>query len=277
MLKAYAGIFLLISIGIAAGLLLADLRDQQPATDSPGAQEQRAIAPAREADEQRIAALEANLRQLQARISDLESRVVIADEPGAIEAGEPASVDVAPQAVSRFRRDESPPQDMMIAGLTAAGIDPYTAEDIVRRQNRLELERLDLRDKAIREGTIGTAEFRQQMLALRDQEVTIREEIDENAYESYLYHTGQPNRVAVDSVIMGSAAENSGIQPGDVILRYGNQRVYNSRDLRGATTAGERDEPVAVTISRRGSEMTLTIPRGPLGVRMSASSEDPGQ
>ena len=93
-----------------------------------------------------------------------------------------------------------------------------------------------------------------------DGEFSVQDEVDESVYDRYLYHTGQSNRIIVNSVMMGSAAEDSGIKGGDQIVRYEDQRMYNFNDLRLATTQGARDELVDLTVVRNGNEVTMSIP-----------------
>ena len=127
----------------------------------------------------------------------------------------------------------------------------------------------------MRQGFMGTPEYRDQLRTLRAEEVSFKDELENGAYDRFLYHTGQSNRIAVESVMLGSTAEQSGIKSGDMIVRYEDQPLYNYRDLRGATISGERDEIVAVTVLRNGNELTMSIPRGPLGIQLNAVRLDP--
>ena len=90
-----------------------------------------------------------------------------------------------------------------------------------------------------------------------------------------LYATDQPNRVRVSSVIGGSAAARAGLQPGDVIWAYGAERVFAPRDLRNATQSGVRGETIRVIVDRDGQRISMVVPRGPLGVRMSSEKVTP--
>ena len=160
-------------------------------------------------------------------------------------------------------------------GLIAAGIDPVTAEDIARRQSADALARLELRDQAIRDGTIGSEAYRDALRELRASETNLQSEVGSDAWDRYLYLTGQSNRIAVRSVMLGSAAERAGIQAGDMITSYDDSPLYQYRDLRAATIDGERDETVNLTVVRDGQPMTISLPRGPLGVRLSSLSLNP--
>ena len=85
------------------------------------------------------------------------------------------------------------------------------------------------------------------------------------------------NRVRIDGVIGGSAADEAGLQPGDVIESYGADRVFTFAELRRVTTEGELDELVPVRVRRAdGSQVQAWVRRGPLGVRMGLVRTDPG-
>lgn len=159
--------------------------------------------------------------------------------------------------------------------LVVAGVPETTAEDLVWRQSELELERLELRDRAIREGWHQSERYFEAVRDLNSDAVDLRREIGEPAYDNYLYRTGAPNRIQVTSVIQGSVAEQSGLLPGDVIESYGGERIYSYSDLRETTTKGARDEMVSVLIQRGGARIEASIPRGPMGVRIEASSISP--
>ncbi len=91
----------------------------------------------------------------------------------------------------------------------------------------------------------------------------------------YLYASGQPNRVAVTSVLESAQAAQAGILPGDLILRYDRERVYNWRDLRTATRSGNLADTVEVEVERDGDTLQLYLLRGPLGIRMDSRSVAP--
>ncbi len=163
------------------------------------------------------------------------------------------------------------------AHLVKAGVDPATAEDIVRRKNQIELRKLELRDRAAREGYLGSSRYMQELQALVDEDLSLRAELGDDAYDRYLYASGQANRVRVAAVLPGSAAEQAGIKAGDLILRYGENRLFGWRELQQATTRGNRDEYISLSVMRDGQETLLWVPRGPLGVRLSMMRVNPDQ
>lgn len=212
--------------------------------------------------------------RLVARLADLEQQVtLLRQQVDRLQQNQEAAADGLSEPPGN--EAAAPSGTSLIDGLVAAGLDAFTAEDIARRQGEAQLMQLELRDRAIREGYIGTAQYREELQALRENEFDLKQEINDAAYDRYLYYTGRSNRVAIDSVILGSAAEQIGIEPGDLLYRYDNQRVYATRDLNRATTLGERDELVDIVVIRQGNEISLSIPRGPLGVRLSGISIEP--
>ena len=158
--------------------------------------------------------------------------------------------------------------------LIEGGMDSVQASQLMTFFEQLEMERLYLRDQAAREGWDRTRlrdEFRQ----LDDKEESLRDQLGESAYDAYLYASGQSNRVAVTSVLASAQAGQAGIEAGDHILRYDNQRVYNWRDLRTATTSGDISDVVEVEVDRDGETLQFYLARGPLGIRMDSLSVAP--
>ncbi len=159
--------------------------------------------------------------------------------------------------------------------LIAAGVDERAAADLLRRQSQIEMQRLELRDRASREGWIDSERFLQELRQLEGDVGALREEIGDEAYDRFLYLTGQPNRVAIDSIIDQSPAQLAGLQAGDLVIDYADSRVFSYSDLRDATRAGERGESVLLRVERDGEILELTLPRGPLGIRLDSDQVDP--
>ena len=270
MVKYYLGFFVFLTIGIFIGMLWSQTGEHaativQPITNSS---DQEAMT-----QRQRNDNLESEITQLKQRLGLLEQRVE--KKGGATRAGNQPTSDLA-TAGGELSEFISPGMPLPVAdGLIRAGLDAFTAQQIARKQSEAELRRLELRDNAIREGYMGTDRFREEISQLRGDEVRVRDEVDEASYDKYLYYTGQPNRVAVTSVLLGSAAEQSGVQQGDIILRYEDEPLYSSRDLRALTIQGERNEMVTLTVQRGNSQVTLSTRRGPLGVHLGQRSIDP--
>ncbi|MFP6808213.1 MAG: PDZ domain-containing protein [Pseudomonadales bacterium] len=229
-------------------------------------------------EDPRISLLEAELNKLKDRVQYLESRPgqSIQTDYSIEEPAVALQVDVADDPTQRLLQRQSP-SEAMKEHLVAAGLDQITANDIVLQRSEIELKRLELRDHAIREGYLRTERFRDEMMKIRAEETSLQEELGHEYYDRYLYISGQSNRIGVSSVMIGSAAEQSGINQGDLIVRYDDQPVFNGRDLQQASSSGERGELATVTLLRDGRQLSISLPRGPLGVRLQPVSVDPGQ
>jgi C-terminal processing protease CtpA/Prc len=150
------------------------------------------------------------------------------------------------------------------------------AADFVWRQDRNELDRLELRDLAIREGWYRSERYRQELRRLRKEAPDLRAEVGDEIYDRYLFASGRDNRVHVTSVISDSPADAAGIRPGDIVETYGGERIFNQAELRGATTDGELGELVPLQLRRaNGARVQVWLPRGPLGIRMGLTHLDP--
>jgi hypothetical protein len=210
---------------------------------------------------------------LSARLSDLGGGSSGTSTAGAIPPSEAAQppADDAPGAAA-----VAPPKSAMERALTAAGLDPESAEDIKRRNDDVTMQEMELRDRATREQWLDTPRFAEEMTALEAQKPSIRDEIGDDAYDRYLYAMGRPNRVRVDDVMLESPAEQAGLQSGDMIVRYGDARVFAPGELVAETRSGTLGETVRLEVIRNGERLEIDVPRGPLGVRIAATQDTPG-
>jgi C-terminal processing protease CtpA/Prc len=208
-----------------------------------------------------IQALETKLASLEARVLELEQ--VIDSQPETDADTKIPAVDIR---LNRLLTTKT---------LVKAGLSEDMAADIVRRRNDIELRKLELRDRASREDYLGTTRYSRELTALINEQVTLREELGDAAYDRYLYANGMPNRVKVTSVMLGSAAETAGMGDGDIILTYEQNRIFGVSELVKLTSLGELGEYVSIDISRDGQLMSLWVPRGPLGVRLGISRVKP--
>jgi C-terminal processing protease CtpA/Prc len=159
--------------------------------------------------------------------------------------------------------------------LVAAGLEPQQAKSIMQFLADIEMERLYLHDQATREGWVGTPRYRQENMILNEREEDLRLELGDADYDLYLYGTGQPNRVIIQSVIEDSPAQKAGIQSKDIAYSYAGNRLYTIRDLVTATTEGIANESVLLEVIRDGQIYEFYLPRGPLGVRVTSESHKP--
>ena len=275
------GAVLGVLIGLAAGRFWRAGSDAQPSTSlghepSPrqgpttepeplGDALERELEALREmigAEVEVRARLEQEVEQIRGELMRLR-RGSLPDEPSSQQITTQPDADASPvQARPTF--DEE--------ALVTIGVDPDAASWLHGRFDEFELERLELLDRAMREGWAQTPSYRQER---RELNLRLREELGEELYDRLLYAVGRNNRLAIRDVLMHSPAEESGMERGDIILRYDDQRVFDPFQLRSATSAGRRGESVPIELLRKGQRLRVTVPRGPLGVKLRAERNPP--
>jgi hypothetical protein len=202
--------------------------------------------------------LGAQVADLERQLTGLEQRVARVEASGPSEpppdvTREPTESSPAPRRTAGFDAER----------LTETGMREEEVEQLQLLWQELEMEKLHLADLAAREGWADTQRYSRELWEL-DQ--APREELDDDAYDRYLYAAGRPNRVVVGHVISRSSAAEAGLRPGDAILRYGDQRVFSGQDLIDAASVGTPGESAEMEVLRDGHRLRLQVPRGPLGV-----------
>lgn len=270
----------LLAGGLVAALTALRAGDSTAPAPAPAAGDPRVERLAADLAELRVeldrermrrAVLEAEVEDLRGLLGDLsgsEEDIAAADPGGIPPAGDPTGgfdreLDIDVGALDDER-------------LLAAGFSPAEVRAARERMSELAMARLYLVDRASREGWRHSREFREERAGLRDEWAGLRDEFGEDLYDWVLYSTGRANRVAVREVIDGSPASDAGLLSGDVILRYGESRVFDPRQLRDGTLAGEAGEPTPVEIERDGQTLRVWVPRGPLGVHLAPVKAEPG-
>jgi len=159
--------------------------------------------------------------------------------------------------------------------LLASGINSDIADDILRRLSQQDFRRLELQNLMQRSDSTTRRQYSMELRELNKNKISLRSEMGDDAYDQYLYVSGQNNRVKVSSVMAGSPAESNGFQADDVILFYDDKKILNWSDIRTATLQGEIGSYTNVEILRDGEQMSLMVPRGTLGVQLDAVQLDP--
>ena len=200
--------------------------------------------------------LEGELRETRQQLAQLEDRLQVAHVVENESEGESGAANS-----ERAWFDEQ--------ALLDSGMEATLAGELRLFYEQLELERLMLRDRSARENW-ERGRLREEMQLLEDREETLRERLGDEGYDAYLYASGQTNRVEVSSVLESAQAGQAGIRSGDYIMRYDNERVYNWRDLRSATTSGDISDTIEIEVERDGETLRFYLARGPLGIRMNS-------
>lgn len=253
----------------------------------------RNVAPERNHDAMARASLERQITMLTARVADEAAKRVRLEEQVAELSAQLAKLGAAPAEDSGRGAETGAPlpsqhavaepapaeaataPSAMERALIAAGVEQSTAADLKRRHDDLAMSEIYLRDQATREQWLNTPRFNEELAAINEQRVSIRDEIGDDAYDRYLFAQGQTNRVRVDDVMSDSVAAQAGLQTGDIVLRYGDTRIFGPDDLVNETRAGRAGESTRVEIVRNGARMEVQVPRGPLGLRIAASQAEP--
>jgi hypothetical protein len=158
------------------------------------------------------------------------------------------------------------------AVLVDTEFDAEQIEELRERYEAFERERLDILDLETGEDGLLSTKGSRDLLIL---EGTLRSELGEHAYDAMLYSTGRDNRLLVRSVVDRSPAADAGIENGDVLLRYGDQRLFALLDLQQANRSGQPGEFVEVELLRGAERIWVFVPRGSLGVHVEAESRAP--
>jgi len=265
--------------GIAVGVMLVD--GSSPPTAVSAAPNPGAAADSAGVTEPAAAQIDALKRQLQTEIS---ARRALEQKLEALSRQVAALDSVARSSVPAGENEQSVEDSSRAGGsqtgwfdeqaLLDNGIDSGLVSELKGFYEQLEMEQLYLRDRSAREGW-DREKLRSELRGIESREDELRQRFGDSAYDAYLYASGQPNRVAVTSVLASAQAGQAGIQSGDHIVRYDNERIYNWMDLRAATTGGSISDTVEVEVERDGETLQFYLARGPMGIRMDSLSVPP--
>ena len=118
----------------------------------------------------------------------------------------------------------------------------------------------------------GANEFRPGLDA--NPEWRLRQEIGDTEYEQYLEAMGRPTEIGIMEVMASSPASRAGLEAGDVVVSYNGTRIFNSNELRTFAMGGEPGTDAVMEIMRNGTPMQVTLPAGPMGIQMGATTSN---
>ena len=274
---------LALAIGVVIGTLIQDDAPEQvnsAAVTNTGSPARLASAPILPAPAQATADIASLQQRLQEEISArqaLERKLGKLSKQVAVLQQRPRPVATTASGEAETTQATNPQNSenwFNEQALLDTGMDSGQASQLRSFFEQLEMERLYLRDQAMREEW-DNQRLREAMQTLENRETDLKSQLGDKAYDAYLYASGQPNRVEVTSVLASSPAGTAGLMAGDQLVRYDNQRIYTGFDLREATTQGSANETVMVEVMRDGKPLQFYLPRGPLGIRMNSVSVQP--
>jgi hypothetical protein len=142
----------------------------------------------------------------------------------------------------------------------AAGLTPDRAQWIMSREDELEMEVLQARYEATQKGAS------QQEIANITASSLLRKELGDTDYAKYLEGQGRSASINVREVLTNSPAQTAGLQPGDEIVSYNGQRVFDMSELNALTYETRPGTSVAMQVVRDGQTMQVVVESGPIGI-----------
>jgi hypothetical protein len=152
----------------------------------------------------------------------------------------------------------------------AAGLTPDRAQWIMNREEELEMEVLQARYEATQDNAS------QQEIANINTASMLRKELGDADYAKYLEGQGRPSTINVREVLTNSPAQSAGLQPGDEIVSYNGQRVFDMSELNSLTYETRPGTSVAMQVVRDGQTMQVVVESGPIGISGGGGGGDRG-
>lgn len=253
----------LLSGGFALGAIAATVISHG---DGPARFETEVTASARSLDgkvsvsseradyERRIAELTQALQTLETKSKSLTSDSVATVTPDM-----KTALGFEQRAMETSKKAQAMIERAQTAALLGAG---FTQERINWIRSRTDELRVEFERRA-HEGKVG-----QQMAIayMIDPDLDLTKELSEEEYGKYREALGRPAGIRLEQVLPSSSAQASGLKPGDEILRYGGNRVYNEPMMKAMIKANGTGT-AAVEVLRDGRKISLVVAGGPLGIR----------
>lgn len=152
-------------------------------------------------------------------------------------------------------------RERQLKGLVEDGFSEDQARHILKLESEAQYKALQAAYDAERRGeAVGT------LYGVVGSQSILRAELGDSDYERYLRAQGQPTAVQITQVMDSSPGSQAGLQPGDQIVSYNGERIFNVSELHELTLQGTVGENVVVEIERDGMRMQLSLPRGPVGI-----------
>lgn len=158
-------------------------------------------------------------------------------------------------------------QERRMNTLIGGGFSEDEARRVLQQESEAQFRAMQAEHEAQRNGTALDP-----VTAINGPQSILRAELGDTAYERYLEAQGQPTSIQVGRVYEGSPGSVAGLRPGDQVVSYGGERVFNVAELRSLTMQGNPGEEVIIEIDREGVRMQLSLQRGPVGISGSGAN-----
>ena len=158
-------------------------------------------------------------------------------------------------------------QERRVAMLVEGGFSDEEARRALEQESEASFKAMQLAWEAQRNG-----EAIDVMDVMSSPQSILRAEMGDDAYARFLEAQGQPTAIRITQVLGGSPGNSAGLQPGDELISYNGERVFDVLELRNGTMQGQPGEDVVIEIERDGVRMQLTLPRGPIGITGSGAN-----
>jgi hypothetical protein len=249
-----------LAAACAAGAVSACGAEAPPAPAPAPAETSAALdAPALraelEAERARTAELEAQVAWLQDRIEELAAAALpaapaedSAEATASNGAAEPADAPPSQAGPTPWFRGER---------LTELGV---TADEIERLQamaSDATMRSIELSHRATREGWFRTSRYWTEVASL---EAAVRGETGDADFDLMLWATGRPNRIVIADLLPDAPGRRAGLQPGDLVVRYGETLIFRGDDLRAAAATVKPSDWVEVEVLRNDRRHTQPDP-----------------
>ena len=209
--------------------------------------------------------------QLQALIEEIERIDAQGSRAFADQVGEADDARARRQPGQRARRDfvslVSNFQERRLNELVEGGFSEDEARRVLKQESEAQYKAMQAAHDAQRRGEDVDA-----LSAMSRPQTLMRAELGDSDYERYLQAQGQATSIQITRVLESSPGSLAGLQPGDQIVSYDSERVFDVNELRELTLQGRAGEDVVIEIERDGVRMQLNVPRGPVGINGTGAS-----
>jgi hypothetical protein len=265
----------LVVVGLAAGFVIAAWWGGSSLAPTPDPHDSPTTAQRLDALEQELATEALRRREIEAELARLNERIAPpasgADPAGSDSANSRPDSSTTVEEPSITAARASPPvrrrppfeldDNALVERFMAAGLTPERAQWIVARSQELRMQALQEQYDAAREGRPIDPS-----LAVFAPASTLRDELGDADYERYLQALDRPTSVYVRDVLATSPGARAGLKPGDQVVSFDGERVFDMSDINRLVLEGQPGQVVAVDVIRDGQLVQLYVPRGPIGI-----------